>query len=143
VLTKDIGNNTHVWDATTGQLLADAPIPAIVAPAALSPDGRWEAVIDRNSVHLMDRRWTRPLLPPRVRPGAPDPGWHAEQAQHAKKDKQWFAAGFHLSKLADAQPWDASTRLREALAWAQAHRPARAALAFTQAVLTDPRVVPR
>jgi WD40 repeat protein len=143
LLTKDLGNIASVWDAATGHLRADAPLPDVAPPAAVSPDGRWQARIDRNIVHLLERRWTKPLLPPRPRPGTPDPAWHADQAVRAEKDKQFYAAGFHLGKLADARPWDAQTRWHEALAWAHAQQPTRATLAFVRAVLLDPRVTQR
>jgi hypothetical protein len=78
------------------------------------------------------------MLPPRLRPGVADPGWHAGQAERAEKEKHWYAAGFHLARLADLSPWDAGLRLREGRAWVEAQQPARAAVAFARALLIDP-----
>ena len=83
------------------------------------------------------------MLSPRPRPGSPDPAWHAGQAERAETAKLWYAAGFHLGRLADLRPWDAELRLREARAWGQAQQPARAALALMRAVLLDPDTVPK
>jgi WD domain, G-beta repeat len=141
LLSRDVAQNPLVWEAATGEFLPDAPLPGLTPPANVSPDGRWKLKLDGNRIRLIDSNWTRPLLPRRLPPSTADPAWHVAQAARAEKDKQGYAAGFHHGKLADLQPWDAALRLREALAWAQARQPARAALAFTRAVLQDPHVV--
>jgi hypothetical protein len=46
----------------------------------------------------------------------------------------------HQSLLAGFEPWDARLRLKEADAWSKAAQPERAARAFLQPVLLDPRI---
>jgi Flp pilus assembly protein TadD len=65
---------------------------------------------------------------------------HREQLALAEKEKHPFAAAFHQSRLAGFEPWDATLRLKEAEAWAKAGQSERAARAFLQAIVLDPRV---
>ena len=48
--------------------------------------------------------------------------WLQRQAADAEKAGQWFAAAFHLSRLIDAEPADASLFLRRGLAYAHLGR---------------------
>jgi tetratricopeptide (TPR) repeat protein len=46
-----------------------------------------------------------------------DPAWHAEMAASAERDKQWFAAAFHLGFLLRCSPDDVELRCRRARAY--------------------------
>ena len=138
LVSRDAGKVALVWDVALAELRGDAVMPETAKPTTQSGDGRFEAKIEGHTIRVIDRKWVRAILPPRPRPGSPDPAWHASQAERAEKEKQWYTTGFHLSRLADLQPWDAELRWREGRAWASAQQPARAALAFARAVLLDP-----
>ena len=69
-----------------------------------------------------------------------DPHWHREQLAFAEKEKHSFAAAFHQGRLAGFEPWNAALGLKEAEAWPKAGQNGRAARAFVQAVLLDPRL---
>jgi WD40 repeat protein len=142
LVSRDDSKTTLVWDASTGERV-DEPPPPTNPPSRVSPDGSIEVRVpdfERQfaaeapeqacQIHLLDRHWKEPALPPLFQT---DPTWHAEQAALAEKEKQPFAAAFHLGKLADFQPWDSRLRLREAEAWVKAGQNERAALAYVRA----------
>jgi len=93
----DSAGQVLAWDTTTGQPTAADNPPARPAPGpAISPDGGFTAQPDGNRVRLVDR-----LNPPVNQPWPlPDAGerkrYHAEQAERAEQQKQWFVVSFHL-----------------------------------------------
>jgi tetratricopeptide (TPR) repeat protein len=64
-------------------------------------------------------------------------GWHGRSARDAERQRQWFAAAFHLSKAIDAGPADGGLFLRRGLANAHAERWAEAADDFGRAIELD------
>jgi WD40 repeat protein/serine/threonine protein kinase len=54
-------------------------------------------------------------------------GWHDHAARDCEREKQWFAAGFHLTRLIEAGPADGSLLLRRGLAHAHAEHWSQAA----------------
>lgn len=132
-------NKVLAWSTIDGQPIAPTDPPAQPAPGpARSPDGFLMAVLKKSNIlpiestiFVLDTRW------PSGDNAWPYPDadtlqrYHAKQAQLAKQKEQWFAAAFHLGKVADLRPWDAAARLAEAHAWhkaGQSHRAVRAGL---------------
>jgi WD40 repeat protein/tRNA A-37 threonylcarbamoyl transferase component Bud32/tetratricopeptide (TPR) repeat protein len=109
------GGKVIVWDLSTGKPLPDGK-PAPVLDQRRSPDGRWAAVPDGNSVRLVDLAWTPDAFEIGYRLWATraDPFWHKQQLQTAQKANDWYAAVFHLNHLLDlrpgAGPWLADRR---------------------------------
>jgi WD40 repeat protein len=64
-------------------------------------------------------------------------GWHRRAARDCERERQWFAATFHLSRMIDASPADGSLFLRRGLVNAQAERWAEAADDFGRAIELD------
>jgi sugar lactone lactonase YvrE len=124
------------WSVEDGKLVDPVNPPAMEPPGpARSPNGFLLAEPRGNVVAVFDpdklataNHWPLPDRAERIR-------YHDEQARLARQQKQWFAAAFHLAKVADCVPWDAAARLAEARVWAQAEQPERSALAYVQAVL--------
>ena len=46
----------------------------------------------------------------------PNPNWHRQQAAECEKQSNWFAAAFHLRRLAALEPADAAVKARLATA---------------------------
>jgi WD40 repeat protein/tetratricopeptide (TPR) repeat protein/tRNA A-37 threonylcarbamoyl transferase component Bud32 len=69
---------------------------------------------------------------------APSPrpvlAWHRRQAERCETAKLWFAAGFHLGRLIDAEPADGSLRFRRGQAHAESGQWEKARAEFTQAL---------
>jgi hypothetical protein len=63
--------------------------------------------------------------------------WHRRAARDAERERRWFAAAFHLSRVIDADPADGSLFLRRGLANAQAARWADAADDLDRAIELD------
>jgi tetratricopeptide (TPR) repeat protein len=108
----------RVWDARNGKPLPGLPdFPLNIGPP--SSKGPLLAYSEGTVIRLID------LTPPdadelayRLRVTAPDPAWHAAEAERARADKDWFAVAFHLTRLGQAQPANlALTRLRLEALW--------------------------
>jgi WD40 repeat protein len=63
--------------------------------------------------------------------------WHRRAARDNERDKHWFAAAFHLSRMIEAGPADGALYQRRGLANAQAERWATAADDFGRAIELD------
>lgn len=113
VFSWDAQNNMLAWSTTTGR-----PVDPVNPPARLqdrmarSPDGFLRAEAQRNTVAVRDTRlppsdnfWPFPDRNERIR-------YHTEKAALAEKDKQWFAAAFHLGRLLLDQPDEADFKRR-------------------------------
>jgi hypothetical protein len=100
------------WDVGTGEAIAD---PGDVGPARaspLSPDGRWFAHIDGNTIRLIDFELDQSERLHRLLCTRLDPTWHAAEATRQAKAGQWFAAAFHCRwTLATAPAADGWRRL--------------------------------
>jgi hypothetical protein len=123
VFAWDAGKTVRAWAVKDGQPadVSDPP-PVTPSPTAVSPDGRLRAEVRlNNSLVLVDTKspaleWDRAerlALAPHNRVQ-----WHQEQAAQAEKDKEWFAAAFHLGRLRLDRPDDPSLvqRLAHSLA---------------------------
>jgi len=139
VFARDLKGKVLAWSAADGKPVDPVNPPALPpAGPARSPDGVLLAEARGLDVAVFDpvklakaNHWPLPNRAERLR-------YHGEQARFAEKEKQWFATAFHLGKAADHTPWDRHARLEEAETWVQAAQPNRAAVAFLQALLTDP-----
>src|SRR5262249_61119520 len=78
------------------------------------PDGRLLALIEGNHVSLRDLRASpdREELAFREAMARPDPFWHQEQAERCERERQWFAAAFHLGQALQSRPDAALYRRR-------------------------------
>jgi hypothetical protein len=102
------------WDSVTGHR-ADAsnPPPRPDFNPARSPDGDLEARVTGRTVELMDSRlieskanhWPLPDRAERL-------SYHGEQAALAEKQRQHFAAAFHLGRMLLDDPDNAGLKRR-------------------------------
>jgi hypothetical protein len=137
LISWDSGRKGIVWDLRTGQALPDAPPPRGGVSEPRSPDGKLFAHIQGSSLYLVDQGVRRDLLAehPWL---APEPAWHAQQAEHAEKEGQWYAAAFHHDLLLRAYAPEAERHLRCGHALGQSGQTGRAALHFVQGLLLRP-----
>ena len=90
LVTTDGDGQSLVWDLRTGQAETGLSTLPDTVPGTVSPDGSIEVRREENKVILIDRKWKKPalpprlpVLPPRLPPGVPDLEWHGEQAARA------------------------------------------------------------
>jgi hypothetical protein len=135
---RDRKGQEVAWELPLATGLGGAPPRA---RERVSPDGRFEAIVNGDQVRLLARTsWTQPVdawAESQARRQVQVPAWHAQQAQAAEQQNDWYAAGFHLSQLARYTPWDAATHRHAADLWARAGQPQRAALHFAWVVWQD------
>jgi hypothetical protein len=127
VATASDDETARLWDATSGKPLAVLRgHTAQVAAVAFSPDGSrlatasgdWTArlwIARESSEDQEKRRREQQRL------------WRRQQAAEAEKGGRWFSAAFHLSRLLEADPADASLYARRGLAHALQGQWAKAA----------------
>src|SRR5262249_31180497 len=108
-LTSRSGNEVRVWEIVTGRPLLQAK-PTAGINERRSPDGRWLAVPDGNSVRLLDQSWTPDAveLASRLWATQSDLAWHAMQLQTARKDNDWYIALYHVNRLLEFRPGEAT-----------------------------------
>jgi WD40 repeat protein/tetratricopeptide (TPR) repeat protein len=70
-----------------------------------------------------------------------DPAWHAEEAANAERDRQWFAAAFHLGRLLQRTPDDVDLRCRRARAHVELKWWTKARADADEAIRLAPRSV--
>jgi hypothetical protein len=123
IATAGADRTVKVWDAATGQeLLTLRGHSDDVAGLAYSPDGRRlaSASYDRTvkvwngtpvtpawqteRLALADRHW---------------PVWQRQEAEDCERQKQWFAALWHLDQLLARDPADGALRARRDAAQAR------------------------
>jgi DNA-binding beta-propeller fold protein YncE len=149
IFTQDANGKTLAWDAETGKLLADPPdqMPAATREVT-SPDGRLRAFVEGNVVRL---ERLPDLIESRKRQEASDratlerwarfdPDWHNRQVNAALQSGDDFAATFHVNRLVQGQPWDASLHLDLAHLLARQGRRQEAATYLMQALFLNPRL---
>jgi WD40 repeat protein/serine/threonine protein kinase/Leucine-rich repeat (LRR) protein len=95
-----------VWDADTGkrQVWENDPVPLPFVSGAISPDGKRLALGAGERCFLID------LGPPsdeeigyRNTVTRLDTDWHEQQALRHEKEKNWYPAAFHLSRVLQAR----------------------------------------
>jgi WD40 repeat protein len=134
LITTSIDGTRKAWEASTGQLLVNEPVPQLLPASNVSPDGKVVAVPQDEAVRLWQRRpepgdydpWAEDLERRRVLA----PSWHAEDAATAEHKGDSFAATFHRRRLAQGD------NLR-VLAWAQLASGNRAACVQTIRILQE------
>jgi WD40 repeat protein len=101
-------SHLRVWDATTGRIALVLNLGRGRRPprAVFSPDGNrlaavldwsvvvWDAQRDRT---FTERRWSR---------------WHEKRARECEEAGKWLPAAFHLKRLLETNPSDASLQAR-------------------------------
>jgi WD40 repeat protein len=125
VSTEDSGK-TLVWDLAAARLLPDEQTPQHLRAGPVSPDRRFLALPEGDTIRVWFRRpqhdfWAQDWASRR----AQTPLWHAEQVAAAEKRRDRFAAEFHRHRLAEGD----NLRL---LAWA--HVAAGDEEAYVQAI---------
>jgi WD40 repeat protein/serine/threonine protein kinase/tetratricopeptide (TPR) repeat protein len=133
---------TKVWDVQTGQEVADpeaAKFLASVHDPALSPDGRYLARADGEVVYLHDLKQMPDAedLALSQALAQPDPIWQEEQAARCERERQWFAAAFHLDQALTARP-NSPLHGRRGRAWAELGHWEQARADFARAVAEEP-----
>jgi WD40 repeat protein/tetratricopeptide (TPR) repeat protein len=138
LISTDSKRNRIVWDLSSGK-----PLPGVQEPdragEPVSPDGRWFAYADGTVIRLV-RRWGNEERPRLQRLTLPDPAWHDQQARQSEGEMDWFAAAFHLARLARLRPWDSTVHMRRAHVLARLGRAEEAALSYLSAVTLSPHV---
>jgi hypothetical protein len=98
----------RVWDARTGNpFLVLEENTGVCSGVSFSPDGTRLATAGDKTARVWDARPVNEMWPLgpdelayREWATRPDPDWHGEQTEALAKDSQWFAAAFHLGRLA-------------------------------------------
>jgi hypothetical protein len=104
------------WDATTGQLLPDSPPPSdVFVKGDTNRHGDVIAWIDRDRIQLIDSKLTSQELTYRKQAFRADPFFHIRQAAVAEKQRDWFAAAFHLDHWLTIQPRNPEAHRRRGL----------------------------
>ncbi len=100
-LYSESANEKRVWDVAKRAWLPDASWDPPEKPRPTSPDGRWFATAESNSVVLVDLEFkkTPDEVGWRMAKARFDPFWHHERAIAATQAENWCAAVFHYSRL--------------------------------------------
>jgi WD40 repeat protein len=139
------GKKVTLWDPTMGQQVftlegASANAYAGIRTLAWSADGSTLAAGDTaGSVWLWSAapRTEEIQAARRAAWGDYALGWHRRAARDSERERHWFAASVHLSRVIEAGPADGSLYLRRGLANAQAERWAAAADDLGRAIELD------
>jgi WD40 repeat protein/tetratricopeptide (TPR) repeat protein len=160
LFTASLDGSSRVWDVTTGEPLTP-PLPAWSGQAwqdTLPTDGRPVADLvalaqvltglridetggrSQLAPAALRDRWAklREQYPNDFAPVGTVSDWHAAQADASEGAGQWFAAAWHLAKLAAATPDRADVRRRLARAFGEQGAWESAAAAATGAITLDP-----
>jgi tetratricopeptide (TPR) repeat protein len=106
--SQEASGVTKAWDLKTGKEIENpGKPPAFGRQNDLHPSLPLLALPYGDTIHLVD------LSPPdadelawRKAMARFDPFWHEEQAKSGEAAKNWFAAVFHRSRLAEQAPWN-------------------------------------
>jgi hypothetical protein len=118
VFAWDLTGKVLAWTVADGKPAATAGAPPLPPPgSATSPDGRLLARPDWPHVAVIDLLRPAPAGSPWPLPNREErQRYHAEQAARAEKDRQHFAAAFHLGRLLLDDPGNADLKRRRDLA---------------------------
>lgn len=98
-----------VWDVATGSTLDQPPPPSASEDSgnihSLDLSGNYLTVVHRNPDY---NPWQEDV----ARRAVQLPSWHENSAAESEKDRNWFAALFHLRRLSKLKPDDATIRKR-------------------------------
>jgi hypothetical protein len=116
----DGGGKVLAWNAADGQPCEAANLPlALSDKTVTSPDRTVRAEVRGHFVVLLDlvdfdpqREYAERM----ILEATNRIPWHQQQAAQAEKDKDWFAAGFHLGQLLKDEPNDPDLFRRRNLA---------------------------
>jgi WD40 repeat protein/serine/threonine protein kinase len=133
---------TKVWEVQTWQEVVDPDAAKFVLSArdpALSPDGRFWARAEGEVVYLHDLKQSpnAEAIAFREALARPDPIWQEDQAARYERDRQWFAAAFHLDQALTARP-DTALHGRRGRARAELSHWEEARADFARAVEEEP-----
>jgi predicted NACHT family NTPase len=138
VATASYDRTARLWDAASGKQLAVLKGHTdSVRSIAFSPDGSRLATASHDGTA---RLWIARESPKdqEKRRREQQRLWRRQQAAEAERGGRWFAAAFHLSRLIEAEPADASLYARRGKAHAlQGHRARAAADLRRWAALRD------
>lgn len=99
LIAADAGGETQSWQVATGaEVASSGPPPGAPSVVAPLPALGLRAVATWRDVRLYDAVPSAEELAMRRAQSAPDPAWHAVQAQDAEKVGDPFAAAFHRSR---------------------------------------------
>jgi hypothetical protein len=113
IFAWDAQKKVLAWTAADGKPIAPIDPPPEPPPGpASSPDGFRHAVTQGKTIAVIDKRpplkdnaWPLPDAAERRR-------YHTEQANLAEREKQWFAAEFHLGRVLRDDPEHATVQTR-------------------------------
>jgi hypothetical protein len=110
----DAAKKVLAWTVADGKPVEAKDMPVIPPPgSARSPDARLVAKPDGLRVAVIDLLRPAPTGDPWPLPDlAERKRYHGEKAALAEKEKQWFAAAFHLGRLLLDSPNDADLKRR-------------------------------
>jgi hypothetical protein len=112
-----------LWDTTSDQETLTLKDPSFVYDVAFSPDGSKLVVAGTSGIKVFDAapkgndsaeaRLAQICAPEQLLT------WHRREAEASERDRQWFAAVFHLSRLIDIQPGNGRWYARRGFAHAK------------------------
>jgi WD40 repeat protein/tetratricopeptide (TPR) repeat protein len=139
LITADSAGRETVWRLPAGKPLGGIAPPAASGRYLVSPDGRFEARLRGNTIHVVARSrfsagydyWEEEQA--RRQPGAL--AWHMQRAAAAEQRGDWFAAVFHRERAVLLSPWDVRAQGEALRASLRADQPQRVALHAAALVL--------
>ena len=114
IATSDETGCRTIWDAVTGERLADDPQAEAWRGRQASTDGLTRVIPMGNTVRLIRTTTPTATSGPRTPHGAPawEPDWCDRDAKECEEAQNWFAANFHLHRLAQLKPEDTTVQSR-------------------------------
>jgi WD40 repeat protein len=122
----DAGNNVRAWSVKDGQPTDPVDPPPASNAWSVTNAARTRRVEARNTVVVLLDVKQLDAERERAERLAEAPGnrlwWHQLRAVEAERDKEWFAAAFHLRRLLDHAPDDLALKQRLAVAMSEQGR---------------------
>lgn len=105
---------------------------------ARSANGQEELVLVNGSLQLQ-RRWPMPSFEETLANQKATPQWHDTQAQYHEQGGHGYAARYHLTRLIELNPSDATFYIRRAYVQSQMARPEPALRDYLRALMLHPQ----
>ncbi len=137
-------NQTKVWDANTGEVRNDVPVPEYRSPGPISPDGRFFLYTYFTFARIVPLHPTSDEIADRITNTRPDVRRYLAGLEDAKRNNDRHASRFYLDRLLSLRSERTTDRLRERnttvsdprlIARTGFHHPALAAIPYDHEVI--------